>query len=143
MRWARLNDAIVVEDDYDGEFRYDRQPIGALQGLDPEHVVYAGTTSKTIAPGIRIGWLVLPPSWSSRSPRPTGMAAPPRPPCINWPWRNFWPADNSTATSDGYESATDRATSSSTLAEAFAVTEADRHRRRTAPAPVPRRHRCD
>ena len=40
-----------VEDDYDGEFRYDRQPVGALQGLDPEHVVYAGTASKTLAPG--------------------------------------------------------------------------------------------
>jgi GntR family transcriptional regulator/MocR family aminotransferase len=58
--WARKNDAIVIEDDYDGEFRYDRQPVGAVQGLDPEHVVYAGTTSKTLAPGIRIGWLVLP-----------------------------------------------------------------------------------
>jgi GntR family transcriptional regulator / MocR family aminotransferase len=62
VKWARRNDGIVVEDDYDGEFRYDRQPVGALQGLDPEHVVYVGTTSKTIAPGIRIGWLVLPPT---------------------------------------------------------------------------------
>lgn len=61
VKWARHNDGVVVEDDYDGEFRYDRQPVGALQGLDPEHVVYAGTTSKTLAPGIRVGWLVLPP----------------------------------------------------------------------------------
>jgi GntR family transcriptional regulator/MocR family aminotransferase len=51
----------VVEDDYDGEFRYDRQPVGALQGLDPGHVVYAGTASKSLAPGLRLAWLVLPP----------------------------------------------------------------------------------
>ena len=51
---------VVIEDDYDGEFRYDRQPAGALQGLDPEHVVYAGTASKTLAPALRLGWLVLP-----------------------------------------------------------------------------------
>ena len=51
---------MVIEDDYDGEFRYDRQPAGALQGLDPEHVVYAGTASKTLAPGLRLAWLVLP-----------------------------------------------------------------------------------
>ena len=50
----------MIEDDYDGEFRYDRQPTGALQGLDPEHVVYAGTASKTLAPALRLGWLVLP-----------------------------------------------------------------------------------
>jgi GntR family transcriptional regulator / MocR family aminotransferase len=58
--WARSNGTVVVEDDYDGEFRYDRQPVGALQGLDPEHVVYAGTASKTLAPALRLGWLVLP-----------------------------------------------------------------------------------
>jgi GntR family transcriptional regulator / MocR family aminotransferase len=58
--WARAAGAVVVEDDYDGEFRYDRQPAGALQGLDPEHVIYTGTTSKTLAPGLRLGWLVVP-----------------------------------------------------------------------------------
>jgi GntR family transcriptional regulator/MocR family aminotransferase len=58
--WARSSDAIVIEDDYDGEFRYDRQPVGALQGLDPERVVYAGTASKTLAPALRLGWLVVP-----------------------------------------------------------------------------------
>jgi GntR family transcriptional regulator/MocR family aminotransferase len=58
--WARSRDAILIEDDYDGEFRYDRQPVGALQGLDPEHIVYAGTASKTFAPGLRLGWLVVP-----------------------------------------------------------------------------------
>ena len=61
VKWAQRNDGLVVEDDYDGEFRYDRQPVGAVQGLDPDRVVYAGTTSKTLAPGLRVGWLALPP----------------------------------------------------------------------------------
>jgi len=52
---------VVIEDDYDGEFRYDRQPVGALQALAPDHVVYAGTTSKSLAPSLRLGWLVVPP----------------------------------------------------------------------------------
>ena len=52
--------AMVVEDDYDGEFRYDRQQVGALQALAPERVVYAGTTSKTLSPSLRLAWLVLP-----------------------------------------------------------------------------------
>lgn len=60
VAWARANDALVIEDDYDGEFRYDRQPIGALQALAPEHVVYAGTASKSLGPGLRLGWLVVP-----------------------------------------------------------------------------------
>ncbi|WP_308258388.1 MocR-like pyridoxine biosynthesis transcription factor PdxR [Saccharothrix obliqua] len=59
--WARDTGAVVVEDDYDGEFRYDRQPVGALQGTAPDHVVYAGSVSKTLGPGSRLGWLVLPP----------------------------------------------------------------------------------
>jgi GntR family transcriptional regulator / MocR family aminotransferase len=60
VTWARRNGALVIEDDYDGEFRYDRQPLGALQALAPEHVIYAGTASKTLAPGLRLAWLVLP-----------------------------------------------------------------------------------
>jgi GntR family transcriptional regulator / MocR family aminotransferase len=62
LDWARSSGGFILEDDYDGEFRYDRQPVGALQGLDPEHVVYLGTTSKSLAPGLRLGWLVLPDS---------------------------------------------------------------------------------
>ncbi len=58
--WARAGDRYLVEDDYDGEFRYDRQPVGALQGMDPERVVYVGTASKSLAPGLRLGWMVLP-----------------------------------------------------------------------------------
>ena len=58
--WAGERGKLVLEDDYDGEFRYDRQPIGALQALDPDRVIYAGTASKTLAPGLRLGWLVVP-----------------------------------------------------------------------------------
>ncbi|MFE7948252.1 PLP-dependent aminotransferase family protein [Streptomyces sp. NPDC057426] len=60
--WARAAGGLVLEDDYDGEFRYDRQPVGALQGLDPERVVYLGTSSKSLAPGLRLAWMVLPES---------------------------------------------------------------------------------
>ncbi|MFI6939385.1 PLP-dependent aminotransferase family protein [Streptomyces sp. NPDC050418] len=58
--WARRTGGVILEDDYDGEFRYDRQAVGALQGLDPDRVVYCGTASKSLAPALRIGWLVLP-----------------------------------------------------------------------------------
>ncbi|WP_443047951.1 MocR-like pyridoxine biosynthesis transcription factor PdxR [Streptomyces sp. H39-S7] len=58
--WARTTGGIVLEDDYDGEFRYDRQPVGALQGLDPERVVYLGSVSKSLSPAVRLGWMVLP-----------------------------------------------------------------------------------
>jgi GntR family transcriptional regulator / MocR family aminotransferase len=60
IEWARRREGLIIEDDYDGEFRYDRQPLGALQRLDPDRVIYAGTASKTLAPGLRLGWLSPP-----------------------------------------------------------------------------------
>jgi GntR family transcriptional regulator/MocR family aminotransferase len=62
LAWLRARGAIAIEDDYDAEYRFDRAAIGALHGLDPSRVVYAGSTSKTLAPALRIGWLVVPPS---------------------------------------------------------------------------------
>ena len=60
--WLRERDAIAIEDDYDAEYRYDRAAVGALQGLEPDHVIYAGSASKTLAPALRMGWLVVPPA---------------------------------------------------------------------------------
>ncbi|MFD4970328.1 PLP-dependent aminotransferase family protein [Streptomyces sp. NPDC058424] len=59
--WSRARGGLIVEDDYDGEFRYDRQPVGALQGMAPGQVAYLGTASKTLGPALRLGWMVLPP----------------------------------------------------------------------------------
>ncbi len=60
LEWAGERRALVIEDDYDAEFRYDRRPVRALQGLDPERVAYLGTTSKSLAPALRLGWLAVP-----------------------------------------------------------------------------------
>jgi GntR family transcriptional regulator/MocR family aminotransferase len=59
--WALATGGLVIEDDYDGEFRYDRQPVGAVQGTAPDGVAYVGTASKALAPALRLGWIVLPP----------------------------------------------------------------------------------
>jgi GntR family transcriptional regulator/MocR family aminotransferase len=80
VRWLRDRDGFALEDDYDAEFRYDQAPVGALQGLAPDRVIYAGTASKTLAPALRLGWLVVPPDlvgtmndelrrWSEGPPR--------------------------------------------------------------------------
>jgi GntR family transcriptional regulator/MocR family aminotransferase len=61
LSWARQHDGLLVEDDYDGEFRYDRRPIAAMQGLAPDLIAYVGTASKSLAPGLGLAWLVAPP----------------------------------------------------------------------------------
>jgi GntR family transcriptional regulator / MocR family aminotransferase len=60
--WAVRNDGFIVEDDYDSEFRYDREPVGVLQGLAPGRVFTIGTTSKSLAPAVRLGWVLAPPA---------------------------------------------------------------------------------
>ncbi|GGS65292.1 MocR-like pyridoxine biosynthesis transcription factor PdxR [Streptomyces cinerochromogenes] len=74
VAWARRTGGLVLEDDYDGEFRYDRQPVGALQGLAPDRVVYLGTASKSLAPGLRLGWMALPPDLAAEAVSAKGQA---------------------------------------------------------------------
>ena len=62
VAWLRERHAYAIEDDYDAEYRYDRAPVGALQGLDPDHVISCGTASKVLAPALRLGWMVVPPA---------------------------------------------------------------------------------
>ena len=80
VHWLRETGAFALEDDYDAEFRYDQAPVGALQGLAPDRIIYAGTASKTLAPSLRLAWLVVPPAlvglmndelrrWSEGPPR--------------------------------------------------------------------------
>jgi GntR family transcriptional regulator/MocR family aminotransferase len=66
VAWATRKDALVIEDDYDAEYRYDREPIGCIQGLAPDRVVYGGSASKTLAPGLRMGWLIVPAAMADR-----------------------------------------------------------------------------
>lgn len=60
IAWARSRGGVIIEDDYDAEFRYDRDPVGSLQGLAPDCVVSLGTASKSLAPALRLGWLIAP-----------------------------------------------------------------------------------
>ena len=60
VAWATRRATFIIEDDYDAEYRYDGSPLGALQGLAPEQVLYAGSASKILAPALRLGWLVVP-----------------------------------------------------------------------------------
>jgi GntR family transcriptional regulator / MocR family aminotransferase len=66
LGWAEARGALVIEDDYDAEYRYDRAPIGSLQGLRPDLVAHIGSASKTLAPALRLGWLIAPPAWRDR-----------------------------------------------------------------------------
>jgi GntR family transcriptional regulator/MocR family aminotransferase len=62
VEWASRHDGYIVEDDYDSEFRYDREPVGVLQGIAPDRVFTLGTVSKSLAPSIRLGWVLAPPA---------------------------------------------------------------------------------
>lgn len=62
LMWARDTGGLVIEDDYDAEFRYERGPLGCLQGMDPARVVLLGSVSKTLAPALRLGWVLSPPN---------------------------------------------------------------------------------
>jgi GntR family transcriptional regulator/MocR family aminotransferase len=61
VEWAESEERLIVEDDFDGELRFDRGAVGALQGLAPERVIYIGSASKRLTPGMRMGWMVIPP----------------------------------------------------------------------------------
>ncbi|GIH91507.1 PLP-dependent aminotransferase family protein [Planobispora siamensis] len=72
IEWATATGATVLEDDYDAEFRFDRDPVGCLQGLAPDRVVLAGSVSKSLAPGLRLGWVAAPPEIAAAVRRARG-----------------------------------------------------------------------
>ncbi len=69
VEWAARHDGLVMEDDYDAEYRYDHQPVGTVQGTAPDRVVLGGSVSKTLAPGLRMGWLAVPPALAAEAAR--------------------------------------------------------------------------
>ena len=72
LAWARRTGGLIIEDDYDAEFRYDRRPVGALQGAGPPFVALTGSVSKTLSPALGIGWMLTPPGWLPAPDRPAG-----------------------------------------------------------------------
>lgn len=72
--WAQRVDGYIIEDDYDAEFRYDRQPVGSMQGLAPDRVISIGSVSKSLVPGLRLGWLVCPPDLTAAVAREKSLA---------------------------------------------------------------------
>ncbi len=75
LDWARRVDGVILEDDYDAEFRYDRRPVGTMQGTDQSRVVLLGSLSKTLSPALGIGWVVTPPAWTEPLRATTGPLA--------------------------------------------------------------------
>jgi GntR family transcriptional regulator/MocR family aminotransferase len=69
IAWADSVDGYIIEDDYDAEYRYDHQPVATVQGLAPGRVLLGGSTSKTLAPGLRLGWLAVPSHLSGEAAR--------------------------------------------------------------------------
>ncbi|WP_144127309.1 PLP-dependent aminotransferase family protein [Catellatospora sichuanensis] len=74
VAWAAARNATIIEDDYDAEFRYDREPVGAVQGLAPDHVALLGSVSKSLAPALRLGWALTPPHLSAAVARHKQLA---------------------------------------------------------------------
>ncbi|KAB8191195.1 aminotransferase class I/II-fold pyridoxal phosphate-dependent enzyme [Nonomuraea phyllanthi] len=72
MEWAYAGDRAILEDDYDAEFRFDRDPVGCLQGLAPDRVILSGSVSKSLAPGLRLGWVAAPPDLAEAVRRARG-----------------------------------------------------------------------
>ncbi len=77
IAWAEGADGLILEDDYDAEFRYDRPPVGTLQGAAPSRVALLGSLSKTLSPALRIGWFTTPPGWTAAVPAVNPLASPP------------------------------------------------------------------
>ncbi|WP_425955956.1 PLP-dependent aminotransferase family protein [Xylanimonas sp. McL0601] len=77
LAWARSVDGLVVEDDYDAEFRYDRRPVAALQGADPDRVLLLGSLTKTIAPAFALGWATVPAAWRDAVAAAAGLGTGP------------------------------------------------------------------